>query len=229
VEISGAQNLLIDADDTLWENNVYFERVITKVTALLDEAGADTSTFRAQLDDTERRRIPHHGYGTVNFSRSLVETFERFLPEPSGSASAEVQRLALSILEHPVEVLEGVPETLAYLSSRHPLFLVTKGNHEEQSGKIRKSRLGHFFQGFEILHEKDTQAFARLLQCRSWEPSRSWMIGNSPRSDIHPALAAGMNAVYIPHVHTWTLEHEEPVSHPCLIELDRFSELRLHF
>lgn len=227
--IFNSQNLLIDADDTLWENNIYFERVIGKVTALLDGAGADTQTFRAELDDAERRRIPVQGYGTVNFMQSLVETFERFLPVPSSTLSAEVQGLALSILDHPVEVLEGVPETLAYLSGRHTLFLVTKGNQKEQSGKIRKSNLQGYFQGIEILPEKDTRAFSRLLDSRGWEPSRSWMIGNSPRSDINPALAAGMNAVYIPHLHTWTLEHEEPAEHPHLIELDRFSELRLHF
>jgi putative hydrolase of the HAD superfamily len=229
VAIFDSQNLLIDADDTLWENNVYYDRVIGKVTALLDDSGADTRVFRAELDAAERRRIPLQGYGTVNFMHSLVETFDRFFPASSGALSAEVQRLALSILDHPVEVLEGVPETLAYLSGRHTLFLVTKGNYQEQSGKIRKSSLEGYFQGVEILPEKDARAFSRLLDGRGWDPSNSWMIGNSPRSDINPALAAGMSAVYIPHIHTWTLEHEEPAEHPRLIELDRFSELRLHF
>jgi putative hydrolase of the HAD superfamily len=225
-----SQNLLIDADDTLWENNIYYERVIQEVLALLDRSGADSSGFRVELDETERRRIPTHGYGTVNFTRSLVETFKRFLPPGCDPMlPARVEQLSLAILVHPLEVLDDVPETLAYLSRRHTLFLVTKGNQEEQLRKIRASHLLSYFQGFEILPEKNTQTYSQLLDRHGWERSSSWMIGNSPRSDINPALAAGMRAVYIPHPHTWTLEHGEAAKHPNLLELEKFSDLRLHF
>jgi putative hydrolase of the HAD superfamily len=224
------QNLLIDADDTLWENNIYYERVIQQVLALLNRSGKDPSRFRVELDETERRRIPVDGYGTVNFTRSLVETFKRFLPPGSDPGlPLQVERLSLTILVHPLEVLAGVPETLAYLSGRHALFLITKGNQEEQLRKIRASNLLSYFEGFEILREKNTRTYSELLDRHGWERSRSWMIGNSPRSDINPALAAGMRAVYIPHPHTWTLEHGEPAKHPNLIELEKFSDLRLHF
>jgi putative hydrolase of the HAD superfamily len=230
VVLGDPQILLIDADDTLWENNIYYERVIQKVVALLEQAGAESRNFRFELDETERRRIPLHGYGTVNFTRSLVETCEKFLPpglEPD--LPAKIRNLALGILEHPVELLDGVPETLEYLSRRHRLYLVTKGDQVEQSRKIQASDLQGFFCGIEILPEKDAEAFSRLLDRHEWERTRSWMIGNSPRSDINPALAAGINAVYIPHIHTWTLEHEEPSAHPGLIELGKFSDLKLHF
>jgi putative hydrolase of the HAD superfamily len=230
LENHNSQNLLIDADDTLWENNIYFERVIRQVQALLDRAGADTSNFRSTLDDTERRRIPLTGYGTVNFTQSLMETVTRIMPPGADPAlPAQVRHLALSILDHPIEVIDGVPDTLDYLSERHTLFLVTKGNPEEQSRKIRESALESYFSGIEILPEKNTQAYTSLLARHGWNGPVSWMIGNSPRSDINPALAAGMNAVYIPHVHTWTLEHEEPIQHSGLLELASFSDLRLHF
>ncbi len=224
------QNLLVDADDTLWENNIYFERVIREVVSLLERSGIDTNGFRAQLDDTERRRIPIHGYGTVNFTRSLLETVGTFRPPHADNfIPAQVEKLSFSILDHPVEIIEGVPETLSYLAGRHELFLVTKGNPEEQSRKIRSSNLRAYFRGVEILPEKNAQAYAELLSRHGWEGSNSWMIGNSPRSDINPALAAGMHAVYIPHPHTWTLEHEEPADHPHLLELEKFADLKLHF
>lgn len=225
-----SQNLLIDADDTLWENNIYFERVIQEVQALLASTGADTRNFRSKLDDTERRRIPLTGYGTVNFTHSLVETFRQLAPANADpTLPVQVEQLSLAILEHPLEIFQGVPETLAYLSTRHSLFLVTKGDPKEQSRKIQASALAPYFRGIEILPEKNTQVYSALLAREGWEGSCSWMIGNSPRSDINPALAAGMNAVYIPHVHTWTLEHEEPAQHPGLLELASFSDLRLHF
>jgi len=132
-------------------------------------------------------------------------------------------------MEHPMEIFQGVPETLAYLSSRHVLHLVTKGDPEEQSRKIRASALEGYFRSIEILPEKNTRIYTTILTRHGWEGSSSWMIGNSPRSDINPALAAGMNAVYIPHVHTWTFEHEKPVEHPGLLELANFSDLKFHF
>jgi putative hydrolase of the HAD superfamily len=225
-----AQYLLIDADDTLWENNVYFERVIQEVQTLLKSTGAETDNFREELDETERRRIPLTGYGTVNFTQSLVETFENFLPAHSDRALVErVRQLSLGILHHPLEVFPGVPETLEYLSHRHALFLVTKGDPAEQSRKVRESSFHDFFRCVEIVPEKNVDTYSELLVRHGMDGSRSWMIGNSPRSDINPALAAGMNAVYIPHKHTWTFEHEEPAQHPGLLELGRFSDLRLHF
>jgi putative hydrolase of the HAD superfamily len=230
VGIDNSCNLLIDADDTLWENNVYYESVIHQVLALLCHNGVDAAGFRARLDDTERKRIPAHGYGTVNFTHSLVETVRRFLPADADSdLPTQVEELSLSILHHPLEILDGVPETLAYLSIRHQLFLVTKGNPEEQSRKIRESNLQDYFHGVEILPEKNVHAYTQLLSRYEWEGTTCWMIGNSPRSDINPALAAGMHAIYIPHPHTWTLEHEEPAVHPRLLELEKFSDLKRHF
>lgn len=223
-------NLLIDADDTLWENNIYFERVIAEVQALLRPLGVDSHSFRLHLNEKEREHIPIYGYGTFNFTRSLVEAFNDFLPDDADeSLKKKVERTALGIMNHPLELLEGIPETLSYLSGRHVLFLVTKGDPGEQMRKIEVSSLRRYFEGIEILLEKNDTVFRGLLDKHGWNPDKTWMIGNSPRSDINPAISAGMNAVYIPHPHTWALEHEEPVRHPRLIELEKFSDLRFHF
>jgi putative hydrolase of the HAD superfamily len=225
-----ALNLLVDADDTLWENNIYFERVIAVVQKMLRPMGVAPGEFRARLDQAERRHIVTHGYGTENFTRSLVKTFDGyFLGGAPPKLSARVRELGLSIMNHPMEILDGVPDTLEYLSVRHRLYLVTKGNPDEQSRKFQASGLGAYFNGIEILPEKNAATFHGLVQKHSWEQDITWMIGNSPRSDINPAISAGIRAVYIPHPHTWVLEHEDPVQHPHMMKLERFSDLRHHF
>jgi putative hydrolase of the HAD superfamily len=224
------QTLLIDADDTLWENNIYFERVIRAAQDLLEPWGVDPLMFRIRLNEAEREHIGTYGYGTRNFTRSLVTTFEEFLPQEAGAASKiRIRDLAMAIMDHPLELLDGVRETLHYLSGRHSLFLVTKGDESEQSRKIEASDLSRFFRGVEILPEKNAAAFAHLIAKHRWNPAHTWMIGNSPRSDINPALTAGIKAVYIPHAHTWTLEQEEPLAHPRLTRIETFADLRLHF
>jgi putative hydrolase of the HAD superfamily len=223
------QNLLIDADDTLWENNIFFERVIGQVQNLLRAYGVGPELFRERLNEAEREHIPVHGYGTANFARSLVRTFNLLAPSAGAGASSAVQDLALGIMHEPMQILDGVPETLAYLARRHLLFLVTKGHREEQMNKIEASGLVGYFRQVEILGEKNPPAFRRLMEKHAWDPTRTWMIGNSPRSDVNPALAAGMRAVFIPHAHTWALEHEEPLRHPHLLEVRRFADLRRHF
>jgi putative hydrolase of the HAD superfamily len=230
LNFQSAASLLVDADDTLWENNIYFERVIRSVQDMLLPLGVFPDSFRDRLNDNERRHIVTHGYGTVNFTRSLLMTFESFLPRgPDPALTARVEAMSLGILDHPIELIDGVKETLAYLADRHSLYLVTKGERDEQAGKLEASGLRMFFGEIEILREKNEGAFRGLIGKYGLDPERTWMIGNSTRSDIHPALAAGIHAIFIPHQHTWELEHEEPVRHPRLIELERFTHLKNHF
>jgi putative hydrolase of the HAD superfamily len=129
-----------------------------------------------------------------------------------------------------MEVIEGVPETLEYLSMRHDLTLFTKGHPEEQKLKIGRSGLGAFFGHTAIVKEKDAAAYRRLMEQRGMDPERTWMIGNSPKSDINPALEAGLSAVFIPHAHTWILEKQElRTGKGRLLVVEQFTELRKHF
>ena len=121
-------------------------------------------------------------------------------------------------------------ETLEELSRRHELTLFTKGHPDEQTLKIDRSGLRHFFAHTAVVHEKDMDAYARLVRERSLTPGRTWMIGNSPKSDINPALAAGLNAVFVPHAHTWVLEKQDiRPGRGRLLVLERFADLRQHF
>lgn len=109
---------------------------------------------------------------------------------------------------------------------------MTKGNITEQSGKVERSGLKHFFNAVEIVAEKDPPAYKSLLEKYALERDVTWMVGNSPRSDVNPALTAGINAVFVPHDQTWILEHEslaEPMGESQLLVVERFSDLRAHF
>jgi putative hydrolase of the HAD superfamily len=167
------------------------------------------------------------------FTRSLVKTFERLSVEPITPALHEtIHGFARTIAEQPVQTLPHVPETLAYLGTRHRLILVTKGNFAEQSGKVERSGLKGFFSAVEIVAEKNVPAYQRIVSHYQLADERTWMIGNSPKSDINPALGAGINAVFVPHDDTWVLEHEEladakPPSR--LVVLTNFAELAKHF
>jgi len=230
---NGAQSLLIDADDTLWENNIYFERAIAHFISFLNHREYSPEQVRQVLNEVERQAIISHGYGLDSFAHSLVETFEQLSVEPVTPAIHEtIHGFARAIAEHPVEIIAGVPETLNYLAGRHHLILLTKGNLTEQSGKIERSGLKEYFAAVEIVAEKDSGTYRSTVARYGLDRDVTWMVGNSPRSDINPALAAGLNAVFVPHNQTWILEHEEiaPVPGPGkLVTVERFAELRQHF
>jgi len=225
------QHLIIDADDTLWENNIYFERAFDQFVEYLAHSTMTPVQVRDVLDDIERVNARIHGYGSANFARNLRECYERLSERALAPLDLRtVMRFAEAILEQPMEVIEDVPETLVYLAGRHELTMFTKGHPEEQKLKIDRSGLAGFFASTCIVREKDADAYRALVADRSMEPSRSWMIGNSPKSDVNPALEAGLNAVFVPHARTWVLEKEEIRSgRGTLLRVERFGDLRVHF
>jgi putative hydrolase of the HAD superfamily len=230
---NGAQALLMDADDTLWENNVYYERAIAKFISLLDHRQHSPEQVRQVLNDVERESILTHGYGLHSFAHSLVETFEKLSADPiTADLRERIHSFAHQIADHPVEILCGVPETLEYLGARHHLIMVTKGNFAEQAGKVERSGLKEYFSAIEIVAEKDEATYRSVTAKYELPADTTWMIGNSPKSDINPALAAGLHAVFVPHDNTWILEHDQLADAPPLqrlLVLEKFGDLRRHF
>ena len=224
-------DLIIDADDTLWENNIYFERAFDEFVEFLGHSSMSARQIRDVLDEIEETNAKIHGYGSLNFARNLRQCYQHLAErEVREQDLRTVMGFAERILECPMEVIEGVPETLEYLSLRHELTLFTKGHAEEQRLKVDRSGLGTFFRHTAIVREKDTAAYRTLLSERSLNPDRAWMIGNSPKSDVNPALEAGLNAVFVPHAHTWVLEIEEiRPGNGRLLVVERFGDLRQHF
>jgi len=229
--MAARQVLIIDGDDTLWENNVHFEQAIEDFIDYLDHSALSRAQVRATLDEIERLNSRVHGYGSAAFARNLRETYERLAERELHQDDLDhVMHLGRRIVDVELELLPDVAETLAYLEPRHRLLLFTKGEHEEQQLKVQRSGLKDQFERVVVTREKDLAGYRELIRSNHVDPQQAWMIGNSPRSDINPALEAGLHAVFIPHAHTWRLEQAEvPVQDGRLLVLQSFRQLRDHF
>ena len=227
------RHLLIDADDTLWENNIYFERAFAEFCEFLGHSSLDPAQVRVVLDEIELANSRVHGYGSLNFGRNLRECYQRLAERHVCDDDLQtVTGFAERILESPMEVIDGVPVTLEYLAERHDLILFTKGHPDEQKLKLDRSGLGRWFVHAAIVKEKDATSYQNLLGERALDPADTWMIGNSPKSDINPALETGLNAVLVPHAHTWRLEHQEvgtPAPGRQFVTIERFADLSTIF
>jgi putative hydrolase of the HAD superfamily len=223
--------LLIDADDTLWENNIFFEKAIDDFISQLEHLGYTREYIRHILNETERRNIRQHGYGVRSFRRSLEDTYLKLAGNSARREIVkEIERMARELESTPPHILDGVPETLVYLAKHHRLILLTKGEAAEQAAKVERSGLQPYFDAIEIVLEKDSGTYDRMIEQFKIVKSHGWMVGNSPRSDINPALQSGLNAVFIPHSATWELEKSELESGTGkLLILAAFRELRTHF
>jgi len=214
-------------------NNIYFERAIAKFISFLNHRESSAERVRLILNDVERESIVKHGYGLHSFTHSLVETFEKLSVDPvTPELHERICSFAHQFADHPIEILAGVPETLEYLGQRHHLIMMTKGNLTEQSGKVERSGLKEYFSAVEVVAEKDEATYRSAIAKYALRADTTWMVGNSPKSDINPALAAGLHVVFIPHGSTWILEHEEVATAPAsqrLLVVDRFGDLRNHF
>ncbi|GAA1021092.1 haloacid dehalogenase [Acrocarpospora pleiomorpha] len=225
------QVLIFDADDTLWENNILFERVIDDFFEWLAHPTLAKPEIRAILDDIERANAVVHGYGSKVFLRSLAECLEQLNERPATiEEQRRIEQLAVRLIRGEIELIPGVADTLADLGQRHRLLLLTKGDPAEQQRKLDASQLARHFGNIHIVPEKGVEVYQRLAREHSLALPSTWMIGNSPKSDIGPARQAGMNAVFIPHEHTWVLEHAELDPHDQgVLRLTRFPELLDHF
>ncbi len=224
--------LIFDADDTLWENNIYFESAFDDFVDFLGHSSLTPAQVRDVLNEIELVNSKIHGYGSRNFGRNLQQAYQHLAEREIRPDDLEhVMSLAERILQQPIELIEGVEETLEELSQRHKLALFTKGHPEEQKMKVDRSGLARHFSHTGIVKEKDSSAYLRLISENEFPPARSWMIGNSPKSDINPALEAGLGAVLVPHARTWVLEHQE-LRAPAgarFLKVERFTDLKKHF
>ncbi len=204
-------HLIFDADDTLWDSNIHFLEAEAHFVAELvaAQAGA-TEAVRAAIRRRELEIIRSHGYGREPFVILMrMVAAELAPPLALDTLNDAVERIAAHFLERDCELLPDVEPTLVELAARHHLTLFTKGQPREQLRKLERSGLRGHFSHVEVPPEKDEAAYRRLVEAAALDRTRAFMIGNSPRSGINPALRAGLRAVFIPHPHTWELEHEE--------------------
>jgi len=227
---NGYRHLFIDADDTLWENNVYFETAFARFAEILNHSCLSPAEVRKALDDIEHVNRVLYGYGSAQFGRNMQQCYRDLAERACTPEDLDaVMDAALSIMRQPLVLIEGVKETLEYLKPRYQLTLFTKGDPDEQHAKVRASGLEPYFDAVVVAREKDKRAYEGLLEQRQATREESWMVGNSPKSDINPALAIGMNAAFVPHQRNWHLEEEDLVPGVGkLLHLTRFDELQWH-
>lgn len=225
------QVLIFDADDTLWEFNHLFEQAIDDYLAWLAHPTRSDADVRAVLLDIEAANAATHGYGSHVFLRSLGDCFSHLHERPaSDDELAAIAEVARPLLEHRVTPVPGAVTTLTELGTRHRLLLLTKGATDEQQAKIDASALAPHFEHVHIVAEKDIDTYHDLVRTHGLTPASTWMIGNSPKSDILPARAAGLRAVHIPNPNTWALEHAElDPDDAGVLHLRAVSELLDHF
>jgi putative hydrolase of the HAD superfamily len=218
--------ICLDADDTLWSHESYFQDAARRYRELL-KPFADPDRIEARLSEAEDRNLHIYGYGVKGFTLSMMETAVEIAGEALPAAVVkEVLGIGRDLMRHPVAPLPGVEETLPLLAARGRLVLVTKGDLFHQESKLAASGLGEHFAGVEIVSEKTAGTYLRVFARYGAAPGRAVMAGNSLRSDVWPALEAGAFAVHIPHAFEWARERAEtPRRQPRFAQLASLAQL----
>lgn len=204
--------IAFDGDDTLWHNESLFSMTQERFRAVLTAhaGGMAPADLDRRLLEAETRNLRYFGYGIKGFVLSMIETA---VEVTEGSIPARDIRdlidFGKAMLEHPVELLDGVAEVVGRLAAERPLLLITKGDLFDQESKVARSGLADHFRAVEVVSEKDPATYARVLARHGIAPARFLMVGNSVRSDILPVLALGAQAVHIPYHLTWAHEEAE--------------------
>ncbi|MDO7840721.1 HAD family hydrolase [Sphingomonas immobilis] len=218
--------ICVDADDTLWHNMRFFNATENALVAMLAPF-AETEIAREALIACETRNLPHYGYGAKGFTLSMIETAAELAGDAlSRELIAGILEAGRALLAHPVELFDGVADTLAQLAARGRLVLVTKGDLLHQETKLAASGLGDLFGGIEIVSDKTAATFERIFARYGVMAEAAIMAGDSMRSDIRPALEAGAWAAYIPQDGAWAHETAAaPEKNARFRQLARLSEL----
>ena len=218
--LSGVTHLGIDADDTLWHSENRFQEAHQRYHALLAEhVDVDITELERRMLETERRNLRLFGYGAKGFTLSLIETAieitDGAIPV---DAISTILDFGKDLLDHPVELLDGVAEAIEELRARGlGLVLITKGDLWHQESKVAASGIADRFDAVEIVAEKDVATYRAIVERHGIEPERFCMVGNSVRSDVLPVLELGGRAVHIPYTYLWAHEAVEDPGSDILV------------
>ncbi|MCB1338527.1 MAG: HAD family hydrolase [Maritimibacter sp.] len=215
-----------DADDTLWQNEQFFQLTQGRFAALLADH-AEPGHLAQRLEAAERRNLGHYGFGIKGFMLSMIETAIEVTGERvPARVIREIIETGQEMLAHPIHLIEGAEATVAALAEAHRLVLITKGDLLDQERKLAQSGLGELFDAVEIVSDKRPATYASAFARHGTGADEALMVGNSLKSDVIPALAAGAWGVHVPHELTWSFEHAEaPVDHPRFAEIAGLAEL----
>ncbi len=222
--------IAFDADDTLWINEPYFQEAEKEFCMLLEDYLPQHSVSQ-ELFTTEMQNLHLYGYGVKGFMLCMIETITRV---SNNTASLELVNKAIhlgqELLQKPIELLDGVTETLESLKGKYRLVVATKGDLLDQERKLKNSGLQDYFHHIEIMSDKKEHDYKKLLKHLDCQPENFLMLGNSIKSDILPVLEIGGYAAHIPYHVTWNHEqHDVNLEHPNFMELKSIDEILKRF
>lgn len=218
--------IAFDADDTLWINEPYFQKAEEEFCVLLEDYLPQHSVSQ-ELFKTEMKNLHLYGYGVKGFMLCMIETVSRV---SDGTASMQLIDRTIEIgqelLQKPIELLDGVTETLDALKGKYRLVVATKGDLLDQERKLKNSGLQDYFHHIEIMSDKKESDYQKLLKHLDCKSEHFLMLGNSIKSDVLPVLEIGGFAAHIPYHVTWSHEqHEHHLEHDNFMELKSIDEV----
>lgn len=218
--------IAFDADDTLWVNEPYFQEAEKKFCSLLENYLPEHEISQ-ELFKTEMKNLHLYGYGIKGFLLCMIETANRISNRTvSLDIIDKIIEIGHELLQKPIELLEGVQETLEQLKGNYKLIVATKGDLLDQERKLKKSGLEHYFHHIEIMSDKKVSDYQKLLKHLGCQPKNFLMLGNSIKSDIMPVLDLGANGAHVPYYITWTHEQQEHnLIHENFIQLKEIDEI----
>lgn len=203
------QTIGFDADDTLWQNEQFFQMTQERFSDLLADF-AEPDHLQDRLLEAEKRNLGHYGFGVKGFVLSMIETAIEVTDERvPASVIAELMSAGREMLNHPIHLLPHAAEAVGSLAESHTIVLITKGDLLDQERKLAQSGLGEHFDRVEIVSHKTPQIYRSIFGAMNGGPHAAMMVGNSMRSDVLPALESGAWGVYVPHDLTWAIEEAD--------------------
>lgn len=228
---TGVKAVLLDIDDTLWENNIFFLRSLDWFCTAARRHGHTHKAAQNILNQVETLNIMRIGYGYDSYEASLLQAIRKLMArsgerEEHAKLKAEALRWGKFLRTHPIEWLPTVAETLPELCKRFPTIVVTKGHFGDQMSKVDRCGMKHLFHGVEVVPHKYPANYRGVLQKYGLSAESTVMVGNSPKSDINMPKRAGLRTIYVPHPQTWHVEMEPIMPEaPLTIEVGRFAEV----
>jgi putative hydrolase of the HAD superfamily len=211
--VSGLDLVAFDADDTLWHNLTHFDAAQQRFGEMFSSYMSALEA-REQLNTAEKNNIKLYGFGIKSFTLSMIETAIAISGGAVDAATiSKLINMGRDMLDHEIELLPHVDDTLKALHGQHRLLLITKGDLHHQERKVLASGLAHYFEGVEIVSDKKPETFKKLCTRHGGKVERTLMAGNSIRSDVLPMIAAGGYGVYVPFELLWDHEHEDVPAH----------------
>ena len=222
--------IAFDADDTLWDNEIYFRESERQFCKLINSHNPNLTEKEIMpiLFDNEVGNLSIYGFGVKSFVLSAIETAGKLLNNdvPYSIVSSIVQ-IGREQLMKPVTLLADVEDTLKQLkeSGKYRLVVATKGDLLDQESKIKRSGLEQYFERTIIMSDKREEDYRKMIKSLNCKPEKLVMVGNSFKSDILPVVNLGGRGIYIPYHTTWAHEVVETIEHERIVEITRLKEI----